>query len=36
MLIVCFVLVVSLKTTMKKTRYDEQNVSDERTHFVLV
>jgi len=36
MLIVCSVLVVSLKTTMEKTRYDERNVSDGRTHFVLV
>ena len=36
MLIVCSVLVVSLKTTMEKTRYDVRNVSDGRTHFVLV
>jgi len=36
MLVVCFVLVVSLKTTMEKTRYDVRNVSDGRTHFVLV
>jgi hypothetical protein len=35
-LIVCFVLVVSLKITMEKTRYDTRNVSDGRTHFVLV
>ena len=36
MLTVCFVLVVSLKTTMEKTRYDVRNVSDGRKHFVLV
>jgi len=30
------VLVVSLKTTVEKTRYDVRNVSDGRTHFVLV
>jgi len=36
MLILCSVLVVSLKTTMRKTRYDVQNVSDGRTHIVLV
>ena len=30
------VLVISLKTTMEKTRYDVRNVSDGRTHFVLV
>ena len=36
MLIVCSVLVISLKTTMEKTRYDVRNVSDGRTHFVLV
>jgi len=35
-LIVCSVLVVSLKTTMEKTRYNVRNVSDGRTHFVLV
>jgi len=35
-LIVCSVLVVSLKTTTEKTRYDVRNVSDGRTHFVLV
>jgi len=35
-LIVCSVLVVSLKTTLEKTRYDVRNVSDGRTHFVLV
>jgi len=33
---VCSVLDVSLKTTVKKTRYDVRNVSDGRTHFVLV
>ena len=32
----CSVLVVSLKTTMEKTGYDVRNVSDGRTHFVLV
>jgi hypothetical protein len=36
MLIVCSVLVVSLKTTLEKTRYDVRNVSHGRTHFVLV
>jgi hypothetical protein len=36
MLIVCSVLVFSLKTTKKKTGYYVQNVSDWRTHFVLV
>jgi hypothetical protein len=36
MLNVCCVLVVSLKTTVDKTRYDVQNFSDGRTHFVLV
>jgi len=35
-LIVCSVLVVSLKTTVEKTRYDVRNVSEGRTHFVLV
>jgi hypothetical protein len=30
------VLVVSLKSTVEKTRYDFQNVSDGCTHFVLV
>jgi len=35
-LIVCSVLVVSLKTTVEKTRYNVRNVSDGRTHFVLV
>jgi len=35
-LIVCSVLVVSLKTTMEKTGYDVRNVSDGYTHFVLV
>ena len=34
--VVCSVLVVSLKTTMEKTRYDVLNASDGRTHFVLV
>jgi hypothetical protein len=29
-------LVVFLKTTMVKTRYDVQGVSDGRTHFALV
>ena len=32
----CSVLVVSLKTTMEKTRYDVRNVSDGCTHFVMV
>jgi hypothetical protein len=36
MLIVCSLLVVPLKTTMEKSRYDVQNISDERTHCVLV
>ena len=36
MLIVCSVLVISLKTTMEKTRYNVRNVSDGCTHFVLV
>jgi len=35
-LILCSVLVVSLKTSMEKTRYDVRNVSDERTNFLLV
>jgi hypothetical protein len=35
-LIVCSVLVVSLKTTKEKTGYDVRHVSDEHTHFVLV
>jgi len=35
-LTVCSVLVVSLKTTVEKTRYDVRNVSDARIHFVLV
>jgi len=34
--IVCSVLVVSLKTTLEETRYDVRNVSDGRTHFLLV
>jgi len=36
MLNVCSVLVVSLKTTVQKTRYYVRNVSDGRTHFELV
>jgi hypothetical protein len=36
MLNVCSLLVVSLKTTVEKSRYDVRNVSDGRTHFVLV
>ena len=32
----CSVLVVCLKTTMEKTRYDVRNVSNGRTHCVLV
>jgi len=35
-LIVCSVLVVCLKTAIEKTRYDVRNVSDGRTHCVLV
>jgi len=35
-LIVCSVLVVSLKTTMERTRYNASNTSDGHTHFVLV
>jgi len=35
-LIVCSLLIVSLKTTMEKTRYDVSNISDGRTHFLLV
>jgi hypothetical protein len=35
-LIVCSILVVSLKTTMEKTRNNARNVSCGRTHFVLV
>jgi len=35
-LIVYSVLVVCLKATMEKTRYDVRNVSDGRTHCVLV
>jgi hypothetical protein len=30
------VLVISIKTTMEKTGYDVRNVSDGRTHFMLV
>ena len=30
------VLVVSLKTTMEKSGYDVRNISDGRTHFLLV
>jgi len=33
---VCSVLVVSLKTTVGKTRYNVRNVSDGRTQLVLV
>jgi hypothetical protein len=33
---VCSVLVVSLQTTMEKTTYDVQKVSDGRTHLELV
>ena len=32
----CSVLVISLKTTMEKTRYNVRNVSDGKTHYVLV
>ena len=32
----CSVLVVSLETTMEKNGCDVRNVSDGRTHFVLV
>jgi len=35
-LIVCSVLVVSLKTIMEKTGYDVRNFSDGGLHFVLV
>jgi hypothetical protein len=35
-LTVSSVLVVSLKTTVEKTRYDVRNVSDGLTHFLLV
>jgi len=35
-LIVCSVLVVSLKTTMEKSGYDVRNISDGRTHCMLV
>jgi hypothetical protein len=35
-LIVCSVLVVSLKTTMEKTGYDVGNIADGCTHFALV
>jgi predicted acyltransferase len=34
-LIVCSVLVISLKTTMQRSGYDVQNVSAGRTYFVL-
>ena len=34
--VVCSVLVVSLKTTMEKTRYNASNISDGHSHFVLV
>jgi hypothetical protein len=33
---VCSVPVVSLKTTMEDSGYDVRNISDERTHFVVV
>ena len=36
MLIVCSVLVVSLKTRIERTRNDVRNVSDGHTQFVLV
>jgi len=36
MLSVCSVLVVSLKATSEKSGYDVRNISDGRTHFVLV
>jgi len=36
MLIVCSVLVVSGKTTMEKSGYNVRNISDGRTHCVLV
>ena len=32
----CTVLVVSLKTTMEKSRYNVRSISDGRPHFVLV
>jgi len=35
-LIVCSVLIISLKTAMEKTGYDVRNVSVGCTHFVLV
>jgi len=35
-LIICTATVVSLKTTVKKTGYEVRNVSDGRTHFMLV
>jgi hypothetical protein len=35
-LIVCYVLVVSLKTAMEKSGYDVRNIADGRTHFVVV
>jgi len=35
-LIVCTVPVVSLKTTKEKRVYDVRNISDGRTHFVLL
>ena len=34
-LIVCSILVISLKTTMKKSGYDVRNIADWRTHFML-
>jgi len=36
MITVCSVPVVSLKTTMEKRGYDVRNISDGRTHCVLV
>jgi hypothetical protein len=36
MLIVCSVLVVSLKTTMEKSGYNVQIIADGRTYFVQV
>ena len=35
-LTVCSALVVNLKTTMEKSRYDVRNLSDGRAHIVLV
>jgi hypothetical protein len=36
MLILCTVLVMSLKTTMENSGYDVRNIADGGTHFVLV